>query len=846
MFTSPNTIRIKKIFLSISLAMASAVCATAWAGDSAQQATQMFSIPAQPLDNAIDAFIQATDWQIGFVAEQTQGIQSNAVQGRYTKEQALKKLLQGTDIQYRFIEPNSITLQKRGAQTLTTEMLLAKAPAENYPATEVSDSGYDGPVEQVDLTVRGGEWSGYNVLEASTATKTDMPLMETPVSIQVVPRAVMQDQQTTRIKDALENVSGVRPQTSIGRGTGFIIRGFRNNRVFRNGLIATGISIGDKTEIDTANLERVEVLKGPAAVLFGRIEPGGLVNIVTKRPENESQYLLQQLFGSYDTYRTEWDATGTITDDKEFSYRFNGSYQDGNSFRDFNFSERYLLNPSLSWQATDATKIMLEVEVMEQEYQVDRALFAIGDRPASIPIGRSFIDPNDPVDKLSRVNLGFQLTHAFNDNWVLRNRFLASFNNDDNISVKPANAYTVAQFLDPNAGNRSYLRNIFSQEQYSETYTTNLDLTGKFEFGGIKHETLVGFDFLRSTGTYLTRGDSANPIPGLEIDIYNPVYGIDSSFYSKALATNISHSYFRDEWYGAYFQDHITLWDSLHILGGGRYDWATTGRGRGDSFSAAEANLPSRKDDGFSPRVGILYQPWEEFSVYGNWTTSFGANNGITATGGTIDPEIGEQFEAGIKTELLDQRLTTTLAYYHLTKENIMTRDFNSPDPLARAAIGKARSQGIELDMIGQFTDEISVIGSYAFIDARITKDYSGLQGNRLNNVPEHSGSLWLKYEVKEYEPLDGWSFGIGMFAVGKRQGDDANTFVLPGYVRLDAFTSYRYQLGDSRLIAQFNIRNLLDKTYYESTDPFQSAPPRVGIYPGAPLTAMGSIRLEF
>jgi len=218
----------------------------------------------------------------------------------------------------------------------------------------------------------------------------------------------------------------------------------------------------------------------------------------------------------------------------------------------------------------------------------------------------------------------------------------------------------------------------------------------------------------------------------------------------------------------------------------------------------------------------------------------------ITDTGATIDPEIGEQFEAGVKAEWFDQRLTTTLAYYHLTKENIMPPDFTSQDPFAVAAIGKARSQGIEFDLNGQITDELNLIGNYAFTDARITQDYSGLQGNRLNNVPEHSGSLWLKYDVRHYQPLNGWQFGVGVFAAGQRQGDDGNTFALPGCVRLDAYTGYTYQLRDSRLTGQFNIRNLLDKTYYESTDPFQNAPPRVGIYPGSPLAAIGSIRLEF
>lgn len=796
-----------------------------------------YAIPAGNLAEALTDFADQADLKLVINTELTRGIRAPALRGTVTAEEGLIRLLQGSGLGYRMIGDDTAIIESK-----PVEKAVEPQSAVTLPAVQVSGTAAYDPFDPYN--------TDYAVQNSSTATKTDTPIMETPVSIQVVPRAVMSDQKTTTIKDALENVSSVRPQSTLGLSNSFIIRGFRNGKVYRNGLIANGISVAEGTQFETANLERVEVLKGPAAVLFGRIEPGGLINLVTKKPRDESYYSLEQRFGSYGFYRTEWDATDTITDDKSLSYRFTGSYQNNKSFRDFNFNDRVLVNPSLTWRPSDATEMSLEVEAIHDEFQVDRGLFAIGNRPAPIPISRSFIDPNDPVDTNSKVHLGFNLSHAFNEDWTLRNRFLASFVDDDNISVKPANAFTVAQFFEPNTANRTYLRNIFSQIQSNQTYTTNLDLTGNLEFWGTKHQTLVGIDYLRSTGTYLTRGNFLAPIPDLGIDIFNPVYGIDSSFYDNALATpfpaGTNHSYFRDEWYGVYFQDHITLWDKLHILGGGRYDWAKTGRGRGASFSEAEADLPSRKDEGFSPRVGILYQPWTWASIYGNWTTSFGANNGITATGATINPEIGEQFEAGLKTEFFDHRLTTTLAYYHLTKENLLTRDFNSPDPFAVAAIGQARSQGIELDITGQITDELSLIGNYAFTDARITEDYSGLQGNRLNNVPEHSGSLWLKYDIRHYKPLNGLQFGVGVFAAGQRQGDDENTFVLPGYVRLDAFSSYTYHLRDSRLIAQFNIRNLLDKTYYESTDPFQNAPPRVGIYPGSPLTAIGSIRLEF
>ncbi|MGH8656530.1 MAG: TonB-dependent siderophore receptor [Gammaproteobacteria bacterium] len=594
------------------------------------------------------------------------------------------------------------------------------------------------------------------------------------------------------MKEVLENVSSVRPQPSINSGTGFIIRGFPNNETYRNGLLA------ESNEFDSFNVESIDVLKGPAFVLYGRIEPGGIINITTKRPLDAPYYSLEQQFGSYDFYRTQWDATGPITSDRSLLYRFTGAYQNSDSFRDFNFVDRIAVNPSLTWRPSAATEVDLEVEGLRQEYQVDRALFAIGDRPALIPIGHSFIDPNDPVDYLSKVHLGFNLTHKFNAAWTLRNRFLATWSDWTNTSVKPANPFTVAAFLDPSTGNRLYPRNIFFQESIEEKYATNLDLTGKFQLGQTRHEVLAGFDYLRSLPTYHIQGNFVQPIPGLEIDIFNPQYGIDPAVYAQALAVNFppggNFNQFTNDFYGVYFQDHITLWDRLHILGGGRYDWAETGRGRGASFAEAEANLPSdiRKDEAFSPRVGVLYQPWYWLSVYGNWATSFGANNGLSATCETFDPEIGEQFEAGFKTEVFDQRVSTTLAFYHLTRQNILTPNFITPDPFDSIAVGEARSRGIELDMTGQITEEWNLIGSYAYTGARVTLDNGGLQGNLLSNVPEHAGSLFLKYDFKQHAPLNGLSLGFGAFVVGDRAGDPENTFKLPGYTRLDTFAAYR------------------------------------------------------
>ncbi|NOU45319.1 MAG: TonB-dependent siderophore receptor [Methyloglobulus sp.] len=555
---------------------------------------------------------------------------------------------------------------------------------------------------------------------------------------------------------------------------------------------------------------------------------------------------------------TEWDATGPLNKDKTLLYRFTGTYQDNASFRDFNFNQRMLFAPSITWRPTESTDATLELQVNNQDFMSDFGIPVIGKRPASIPISRSLGDPNTPKSNLNQVQLGSLINHRFNDDWAIHSRFLANFDYGDETFVNPAPAFDATGAFDPKTGMMQ--RNIFNEINEGEAYSTNLDVTGKFDIGFSKHEVLMGFDFNRAIETYDVKGLWVDQNRALAINIFNPTpyYGIPNSVFDNALTfiqrPGRNRNVFFTQWEGVYFQDQITLWDKLHITGGGRYDWAETGRGRGSSFGQANANVDEniRDDEGFSPRMGILYQPIHEMSLYGNWTTSFGANNAPSDNGATFDPQIGEQFEAGIKTQLFNNRLLATLAYYHLTKDNILVPNNNTDDPYDRIA-NNQRSQGIELDVTGQITDQLSLIGSYAFTDARVIKDYEGgTAGNKLPNVPEHSGSLWVKYDVNGVDAQEGFSFGVGGVAAGSREGnfsdsfDVGDGFKLPGYVRMDAFAAYKMKVGATKVTTSFNIRNLLDKTYYESTDPDSNVAPALGVAPGVPLTAIGSLRVEY
>jgi len=725
---------------------------------------------------------------------------------------------------------------------------LPSARAEEADSQKVA-SEEDAPVVEVQPVLVASTRNSYAVSSTLTATKTDTPIQETPASIQVIPAQVMEDQKTPRMKDVLENVSGVRPNQSIGSGNRFIIRGFPDlGKTYRNGLLATSPS-GFPFEMDTANIDSIEVLKGPASILYGRIEPGGMINVTTKRPLTATHGALEQQFGSYSFYRTLWDVGGAITDSKSLSVRFSGGYQNSGSFRDFNFIDRKVFNPSVTWRPTERTTLTVDVEVLKQDFRADSGIPVIGNRPAPVPISRSYGDPNTPISFTNKTHIGFNLDHAFNESWKLTNRFLSSFIDAESIWANPAPAFGNALQAD----GRTLNRNIFGQTSYVRTYATNLDLTGTFTVAGTQHKLLVGMDYTRAATDYGIYGNFTSGNPALAIDIFNPTYGIAPSLFTAARETtdrpgrNIS--VFHEQWYGLYLQDQITLWKTLHLLVGGRYDWAEVARGTAGNFDQASANVDgvTRKDSRFNPRVGLLYDltPW--LAMYGNYVTSFGANNGVSSNNQPFPPQTGKQQEVGFKADLFEHRLNATLAFYHLTRNNLVTPDLASGDPLARLVVGEQRSQGVEFDMTGRVTNALSVIGSYAYTDTKVTKDNSGLQDKRLPGVPLHGGSLWLKYDFAELSgPAKGVSVGFGAYVSGSRHGDIQNTFTLPGYVRLDGFAAYRWTIGPTRATAQVTVRNLLNHEYYENADLNSNVAPRMGVYPGAPMTVFGSLRLEY
>ncbi|NOU44206.1 MAG: TonB-dependent siderophore receptor, partial [Methyloglobulus sp.] len=656
------------------------------------------------------------------------------------------------------------------------------------------------------------------------------------------------------------NVSGVQLSTSSVDYVNFVIRGFEANAsTYKNGFRQ------DSFAEETSNLERIEVLKGPAAMLYGRIEPGGLVNLQTAKPLSERHYSLQQQFGSYDFYRTVLDATGPITDDKSLLYRLNFAYRNNDSFRDLSFRERIFLAPSFTWNISDRTQVNLLLEYQNDDFRGDYG-FGVENgknRPVNLPISRSLSDPA-AFDQQESQRIFADWSHTFNDDWKITHRFMAGFTDYEQYDI----------FTNPtDAGNPVYTRGLWGVHQDRDIYATNLDLTGHFNTWGAKHSVLLGFDYYRFDQKAPGYCCSLENHPLGTINGNNPVYGAVSRDAMLAF-TSQNQNFFYDslqDWKGVYFQDQITLWDKLHILGGGRYDWASFSTGySGTSQAEASADLNRNINDKekFSPRVGLLYRPWAWLSVYGNYTESLGSNNSNLSVGALpLAPQTAEQFEAGFKTELFNKRLTTSVAYFHIDKQNIQAFDIANSTDNRRVFrnIGEANSQGLEIDLSGQLTDNWNIIASYAYTDTEITKDTScgafagpggtcsqpgiGNTGNRLPNAALHSGSVWTTYEFDKVfgqDWLSGLSLGTGVFVVGQRQGDFENTFQLPGYVRWDASAAYKWDIGKSRLTAQLNIRNLLDKRYFSGADTIDAYQRGYGNIPGEPITFMGLVKLEY
>jgi iron complex outermembrane recepter protein len=668
--------------------------------------------------------------------------------------------------------------------------------------------------DAIQVVVTGEQDRGYAPSNATTATRTDTPLRDIPQSIQVVPQQVWEDQQIDRLSDILRNVSGVAADDSFAGSIDRVnIRGFSTDVFLRNGFREDQFSVRE-----TANIERIEVLKGPASVLFGFLEPGGAINLVTERPLPDSSYATELSLGRYGFVRPTIDLTGPLTADDSLLYRLNVAYEGYDGFRDYEQNvERFFAASAVEWNIDENTSVLFEIEYLSDPRPYDDGIVAIGDGVADIPYDRLFQN-DDALVRTESVRAGYQLEHRFDENWRLRNGF--SYIAADSFDFRLTN------WIIEDSGQLD--RRWRSNDDFFESYELQTNIEGEFSTGPIEHRLLFGVDL----GSLWSAG-SQRRLPG-DPSFFTNIFDDDIADVAKPDLDDMT-LIVRDDFrltrtLGIYLQDQIQLLNNLILVAGGRFDLV-------DQESGNLGNSNDQNDDAFSPRVGIVYQPIEEVSLYASYSRSFSPNIfGIAADGSSLEPERGTQYEVGVRGEFFDGRLTTNLAAYHLTKTNVATVDPANPDFSITA--GEVQSQGVELDVLGQILPGWNVIASFGLNDTEITESSDEFLpvGNRLYDVPDTTASLWTTYEIQEGD-LQGLGFGLGLFHVGERQGDTADTFRIPGYLRTDATLFYRRD--NWRL--SFNIQNLFDIEYIEASAGFREA-----IYPGEPLTILGSVSVEF
>ncbi|MFR0716387.1 TonB-dependent siderophore receptor [Enterobacterales bacterium BD_CKDN230030183-1A_HGKHYDSX7] len=764
--------------LWLGLSLYPALFAAPLAHAAEQLPVHVFAQPSQPLAQALNAFSQATGQSVVYTL-QLPAVQAPALNGRFSAEQALQQLLQPAGLTWRRLDGHTLTLEpldSSGALSLQATTITSQLDSYSYqpPATA-------------------------SIMRGQARTQ------EVPQAINVVPAQVIRDQAPRNLDDALANVSGITQGNNFGGTADTVMkRGFGDNRdgsIMRDGMpVVQGRNLN-------ASTERVEVLKGPASLLYGIQDPGGVINVVSKRPQLQPYTALNLRGSTYGSGKNGsgggLDSTGALGD-SPLAYRLIVDHEDEDYWRNYGVHRESMVAPSLAWLGED-TQVVLAYEHREFLYPFDRGTaFGSNGHPLNIPATRRLDEPFNDMEGRSDL-YRLELDHQLGEDWKLHAGY--SFNREtyDASQVRVTGVDEAAGTLTRSIDGT---HNAMSRDQF---VTVSLD--GSLELAGMRHDLLLGVDH---EDRKIYRGDLIRQSAQSTFSYLNPVYGQEVEGTNVRASDSDQTDKLRTE--SVFVQDALHLDEHWILVAGARFQQYDQYAGRGRPFKA-NTDIDGQT---WVPHAGIVYQVDDQLSFYGSYSESFKPNSTIAPLSGgvTIDssiaPEEGKSWELGAKLDMPGQ-LTGTLALFDITKRNVLVSNFDSTSgETVYSNAGEVSSRGVELDLTGQLTDRWSLIGSYAFTDAKVTKDPE-LKGNRLQNVARHSGSLSAVYDFGSLFGGDRLRFGAGARYVGKRAGNSTNTFDLPSYTVADAFASYETKLDEHNVRLQLNVKNLFDKVYYSS-----------------------------
>lgn len=762
----------------------------------------------------------------------------------------------------------TIVFSYLGFQTLKIRTDVAPNPSGTHTHLDVQLSEELTALQEVEVI--GRKESSYKNTNSFIGTKTASALKEVPQSVGYVTKELILDQGATTVNEVVKNISGVNQNSSYND---FSIRGFRATGNRNSGNLLNGMRAQTSLwkQSSLANIERVEVIKGPASALFGNAAPGGVINRVTKKPLFENKNSITVGVGSWNTLKTYGDFTGPLNPKKTLLYRLNLGYEKTDSFRDLQGSESIIAAPSFSYIPNEKTHINVDFVYQNFNGKIDRGQSVPADGNVySTPISRSLSAANDFL-KENTLNTTIALTHKFSDHISLNAIYLNSSYSEDMLEHTQANLYykqigngaNAFRYADPN----KVMMTANQRKRYFANNSFNTYFNFNFNTGILKHKLLVGYDYFISeqkagsssisaqgylskdktkvVNTYTTTanvlaGSVQTPTTNVPVfDLYDPIAGNAYKDISKYIWKQNTLNPYEEYSHGVYVQEQIDI-SIVKLLIGLRQEWFT------EILNKETTKEISRQTSAFIPRVGLVVEASENINLYSTWVKGFqpqGANiqSDPDRYGGPFDYMKSELYEVGLKTEWFNKRLSATLAIFKITQENSLEQSPKAGKADWRVPVDE-ESNGFELDVVGEILPNFSVVANYAYTDARIVKLKEEGAIKDLNvqrpSTPRHAANLWTKY-IFESGSLKGLGAGIGVSYASERLGQvgrRATAASYPDYTLLNAVLYYKVK--DVQL--QLNVNNVLNRTYWISGyDNLRN-------FPGAPRNINVSVTYQF
>lgn len=724
------------------------------------------SIAAGPLEQALSSFAERAGITLSYSPEMVRGLSSPGLAGGGSLDDGLTSLLAGSGLSAHKTESGYVVLPVKA------ESSLQLAPTN---------------VEGVALQSAFAPVDGYFTSNASSATKSDKPILETAQSISVVTAEQIADRKVNRVEDAVAYTAGVRVGSSglDPRFDMISVRGFATTETadFLDGLRQAGSGWLSLPSLEAYSLERVEVLKGPASILYGQISPGGMVNRVSKRPSLLAKNEVQIQAGSYNHRQGQFDVGGKLDEAGDVLFRTVGIYRDAEYSTEQLNNDTRLLAPSLSWQIDPDTSLTLLAQYQERETAGSPMFYKDGDHLTDFWPGDEYFDKLEQ----RKWSVGYEFEHVFNETFTLQQ------------NLRYGQLDTTNQYLNFTMSGDGYTFTRTADGSYEDTSTlaTDTRLLSRFATGSVQHTLVSGVDYAWIDTELLYANGPAPTIDRNAPDHHQPISRPDNVQVDR---DGLEHRA------GMYLQDQIEI-DRWRLSAGLRRDWVHV---RTNGYEWGGDVNRTTSDSATTGQLGALYLFDNGLAPYVSYATSFLPQSGSNADG-PLKPTEGKQYEVGLKYQPPGSSTLLTASLYHLTQENVSTRD--PVRPLNTVQTGEQVSRGLELEAVSDLTDALRMTASYSFNDAEVTKD-SDFKGKAPKNIPRHLASLWLDYRL----PF-GLGVGGGARYTGSQYGDGDNTFKNEGYTLVDAGVYYDFGAGLDGVRLALNARNLTDKRYINCQD---------------------------